>query len=127
MSRKLIATFFVSLDGVVEAPQNWHFPYFNEEMGAVIGAAMSSSDAMLCGRVTYEEWAASWPDSDNEMAAYMNNTPKYNPRRGRVAELAPARRRCPSGRRRAQAAARQGHRHVRERDPRPVTATRESR
>ena len=77
MSRKLIATFFVSLDGVVEAPQNWHFPYFNEEMGAVIGAAMSSSDAMLCGRVTYEEWAASWPDSDNEMAAYMNNTPKY--------------------------------------------------
>ena len=77
MSRKLIATFFVSLDGVVEAPQNWHFPYFNEEMGAVIGAAMSSSDAMLCGRVTYEEWAASWPDSDNEMAAYMNNTPKF--------------------------------------------------
>ena len=77
MSRKLIATFFVSLDGVVEAPQDWHFPYFNEEMGAAIGAAMGTADAMLCGRATYEEWAAYWPNSDNEMAAYMNNTPKY--------------------------------------------------
>ena len=27
--RKLTASFFISLDGVVEAPQNWHFPYFN--------------------------------------------------------------------------------------------------
>ncbi|HET6830599.1 MAG TPA: dihydrofolate reductase family protein [Solirubrobacterales bacterium] len=77
MSRKLTATFFVSLDGVVEAPQDWHFPYFDEEMGNAIGAAMGSADAMLCGRVTYEEWAAFWPGADNEMAAYMNETPKY--------------------------------------------------
>lgn len=77
MSRKVIATFFVSLDGVVEAPQDWHPAYFNEEMGAAIGAAMGSSDAMLCGRVTYQEWAAFWPDADNEMAPYMNGTPKY--------------------------------------------------
>jgi dihydrofolate reductase len=77
MSRKVIATFFVSLDGVVEAPQEWHFPYFNDEMQAAIGAAMGSADAMLCGRVTYQEWAAFWPDADNEMAEYMNNTPKY--------------------------------------------------
>ena len=77
MSRKVIATFFVSLDGVTEAPQDWHFPYFNDEMAAAIGAAMGSSDAMLCGRVTYQEWAAFWPDADNEMADYMNNTPKY--------------------------------------------------
>jgi dihydrofolate reductase len=77
MSRNLISTFFVSLDGVVEAPQEWHFPYFDDEMAAVIGAAMASSDAMLCGRVTYHEWAGFWPDADNEMAAYMNATPKY--------------------------------------------------
>jgi dihydrofolate reductase len=77
MSRKLISTFFLSLDGVVEAPQDWHFPYFNDEMAAAIGAAMASSDAMLCGRVTYQEWAGFWPHADNEMAAYMNNTPKY--------------------------------------------------
>jgi dihydrofolate reductase len=77
MSRKVIATFFVSLDGVVEAPQEWHFPYFNDEMQAAIGAAMGSADAMLCGRVTYQEWAAFWPDADNEMAEYMNNIRKY--------------------------------------------------
>jgi dihydrofolate reductase len=77
MSRKVIATFFVSLDGVVEAPQDWHFPYFNDEMAAAIGDAMGSSDAMLVGRVTYQEWAGFWPDADNEMAEYMNNTPKY--------------------------------------------------
>ncbi len=77
MSRKVIATFFVSLDGVVEAPQDWHFPYFNDEMTAEIGAAMGSSDAMLVGRVTYQEWAGFWPNADNEMAEYMNNTPKY--------------------------------------------------
>jgi dihydrofolate reductase len=77
MSRKVISTFFVSLDGVVEAPQDWHFPYFNDEMAAAIGAAMGSSDAMLVGRVTYQEWAGFWPDADDEMADYMNNTPKY--------------------------------------------------
>jgi hypothetical protein len=32
MSRNLISTLFISLDGVVEAPQEWHFPYFNDEM-----------------------------------------------------------------------------------------------
>src|SRR5688572_5263692 len=77
MPRKLISTFFISLDGVVEAPQDWHFPYFDDEMGATIGAAMATADAMLCGRVTYEEWAGYWPDSESEMAGYMNGTPKY--------------------------------------------------
>jgi dihydrofolate reductase len=77
MSRKVVSTFFISLDGVVEAPQDWHFPYFNDEMAAAIGESMGSSDAMLCGRVTYQEWAGFWPDADNEMAAYMNSTPKY--------------------------------------------------
>jgi dihydrofolate reductase len=78
--RKLIASFFISLDGVVEAPQNWHFPYFNDEMGAVIGESMAASDAFLLGRRTYEEWAAFWPGQDsgeNPMAQTMNATPKF--------------------------------------------------
>jgi dihydrofolate reductase len=77
MSRKLISSLFVSLDGVHEAPRDWHFPYHNDEVEAAIDAAMSSSDAMLVGRVTYQEWAGFWPQSDLEMADYMNNTPKY--------------------------------------------------
>ena len=78
--RKLTASFFISLDGVVEAPETWHFPYFNDEMGAVIGASIAASDAFLLGRRTYEEWAAFWPHQDpsaNPMAAAINGMPKF--------------------------------------------------
>jgi dihydrofolate reductase len=76
--RKVIASEFVSLDGVMEAPEKWHFPYFDDEMGEAIGAAMAEADAMLLGRVTYEEWAAYWPSQgEQDVAGYMNNTPKF--------------------------------------------------
>ena len=54
---KIISNFFISLDGVVEAPGPWHFPYFNDEMGAVVGAGMATNKAFLMGRKLYEEWA----------------------------------------------------------------------
>jgi len=57
--RKIKSHFFISLDGVVEAPNEWHFPYFNDEMGAEVGGKMAESDTMLLGRQTYEEFAAS--------------------------------------------------------------------
>ena len=77
--RKIVASLFMSLDGVIEAPQTWHFPYFNDEMGAAIGAQMAASDTMLLGRQTYEEFAAFWPNqpSDDPFASQMNDTPKY--------------------------------------------------
>ncbi|GIH06820.1 pyrimidine reductase [Rhizocola hellebori] len=77
--RKIVAGLFISLDGVVEAPQNWHFPYFNDEMGQAVGEQMGGAEAMLLGRVTYDEFASYWPhqDPDGEMVAQMNNTPKY--------------------------------------------------
>ena len=78
--RKVTAGLFVSLDGVVEAPGNWQLPYFNDEMGEAIGAAMAATDAMLLGRVTYQEFASYWPgvsSEDQPFADHMNNTPKY--------------------------------------------------
>ena len=78
--RKVIASEFVSLDGVIESPEKWHFPYFDEEMGQEIGAAMAAADAMLMGRVLYEEWAAFWPNQDpeeNPVAGRMNGIQKY--------------------------------------------------
>ncbi|MFD1934958.1 MULTISPECIES: dihydrofolate reductase family protein [Nonomuraea] len=78
--RKIVASFFISLDGVVESPDKWHFPYFNDEMGAAIGAQMGQSDAMLMGRVNYQDWAAYWPSKageDDPFADYINGVQKY--------------------------------------------------
>lgn len=78
--RRIIASLFVSLDGVVEAPQEWNPPYFDEEMGTEVGKAMMSADAFLLGRRTYQEWAAFWPSQDpeeNPMAAFINDAAKY--------------------------------------------------
>lgn len=74
--RKIIAGLFVSLDGVAEAPDQWHFPYFNDEMGEVVGEQMAGSDTMLLGRQTYEEFFSYWPNSDDDIADYMNNASK---------------------------------------------------
>src|SRR5215213_7364718 len=74
------ASEFVSLDGVMESPDKWHFPYFDEEMGQEIGAAMGQTDAMLLGRVNYQEWADFWPQQDpeeNPAAVHMNGVRKY--------------------------------------------------
>jgi dihydrofolate reductase len=62
--RKITAGLFISLDGVVEAPDQWHFPYFNEEMGAAVDASLGSSDAMLFGRKTYDSFAGAWPERE---------------------------------------------------------------
>jgi dihydrofolate reductase len=76
--RKIVAGLFISLDGVVEAPETWHFPYFNDEMGAVVGSLSETSDAMLLGRKTYQMFAGYWPNvsAEEEMAAQMNDTQK---------------------------------------------------
>ncbi len=74
--RKIVAGIFLSLDGVAEAPETWHFPYFNDEMGAAVGALMSDAEITLLGRTTYEGFAAYWPNSEDEMAAQMNNARK---------------------------------------------------
>jgi dihydrofolate reductase len=76
--RKIKSNFFISLDGVVESPDKWHFPYFNDEMGAAIGAAAAGVDAYLMGRVLYDEWAAYWPEhADEPFGDVLNATKKY--------------------------------------------------
>jgi len=76
--RKIKSYFFISLDGVVEAPDQWHFPYFDDEMGAAVGAGFEGVDAMLMGRVHYEESAAYWTEhADEPFGDVMNSTRKY--------------------------------------------------
>jgi len=58
---KIKASMFMALDGVVDPGiGNWHFPYFNEEMGEAV-TATHEADAMLFGRVTYDSFAGAWP------------------------------------------------------------------
>jgi dihydrofolate reductase len=76
--RKIKSYFFISLDGVVEAPDKWHFPYFDEEMGSAVGAGFATADALLMGRVLYNEWAAYWPEHAGEpFGDVMNSIKKY--------------------------------------------------
>jgi dihydrofolate reductase len=76
--RKIKSNFFISLDGVVESPDKWHFPYFDDEMGAAVGAGFATADAMLMGRVLYEQWAAYWPQhADEPFGDVMNSIKKY--------------------------------------------------
>lgn len=59
--RKITASLFIALDGVVEAPDQWHFPYFSDDMGATVAASMDRADTMLFGRETYDSFAGAWP------------------------------------------------------------------
>jgi dihydrofolate reductase len=62
--RKITAGLFISLDGVIDDPQDWHFPYFNEEMGAAVFAQLAGADTVLLGRKTYDGFAGAWPERE---------------------------------------------------------------
>lgn len=76
---KIVSNFFIALDGVVESPDKWHFPYFNDEMGAAVEEGMETAKAFMMGRVLYNEWADYWPNqgADVPFASFINNLPKY--------------------------------------------------
>ena len=76
--RKVVSWLFMSLDGVVEAPNEWQFDVMDEDMIADITEQTDAEDAMLMGRVTYQEWLPYWPTSTDEpYASHINNLPKY--------------------------------------------------
>lgn len=75
--RKIVAGLFMSVDGIIEAPEKWTGPYMDQEVGGQIGSHFATSDAMLLGRHTYETFAAAFAEGNEGMAAQMNSTPKY--------------------------------------------------
>jgi dihydrofolate reductase len=76
---KIVSNLFISLDGVVESPDKWHFPYFDDAMGEIVGNVMKSTAAMLMGRQLYDEWSTYWPaqGSDVPFAEFINTIFKY--------------------------------------------------
>jgi dihydrofolate reductase len=78
MMRKVTAGLFISLDGVTEAPHEWQFDVFDDDMMAAMNDHINAVDTILLGRVTYQDWAAYWPTSSDEpYASHINTTPKY--------------------------------------------------
>jgi dihydrofolate reductase len=76
------ASMFMALDGVVDpAVGNWHFPYYNDEMGRAVQGT-HDADVMLFGRVTFESFAGAWPNreaagaEDAEFARRLGDTRK---------------------------------------------------
>jgi len=84
--RKVIAMEYLSLDGVTEDPgptgefqhRGWTMPYWNDELAKYQSDLFFASDALLLGRVTYEEFAAAWPlRSGDPFTDRMNSLPKF--------------------------------------------------
>ncbi|MCU1499148.1 MAG: pyrimidine reductase [Acidimicrobiales bacterium] len=75
----LVSNFFISVDGVVERPDQWHFPFFDEEMGAVVSAGMATAGAFLMGRTLYGEWSEYWPAKNDAegFGPFINGIKKY--------------------------------------------------
>jgi dihydrofolate reductase len=67
----------LTLDGVMEAPEQWVFQYMDQEIGEDVMAALQQTDAMLFGRKTFQEMAAAWPGRTGDMADIFNRVTKY--------------------------------------------------
>ena len=65
--RKIVVTEFLSLDGVMENPA-WTAPFWNDDIAKFKSEESYATDALLLGRVTYQGFAAAWPESEDEGA-----------------------------------------------------------
>jgi dihydrofolate reductase len=76
--RKLVESTFVTLDGVINDPQNWGPPYWDDEFGAYAAGLLFAADALVLGRATYEGFAEAWPQrSGDEFTDRINAMPKH--------------------------------------------------
>jgi dihydrofolate reductase len=77
--RRVCAWELMSVDGVMESPEEWAFAYSSGEMEEASASDMARSDTLLLGRVTYEHLAAYWPDQPGgtPLVDFLNGVPKY--------------------------------------------------
>jgi dihydrofolate reductase len=74
---KIVNSTFVSLDGVINRMDAWHFDYVDDETDRITLEQLRASAALLMGRKTYEIYASVWPDRDGGYADEINSKPKY--------------------------------------------------
>ena len=77
MVRNVVAYEFLSLDGVAEQPDEF-VTDFDDVMRENLDRVISTQDAVLLGRRTYDDWAEFWPTSDIEpFADFINAVEKF--------------------------------------------------
>jgi dihydrofolate reductase len=82
---KIVAAEYVTIDGVMQQPggvgefeyAGWSGPYWSDELAKLQTDLLFASDALLLGRVTYQAFAAAWPNMEHEFAHKMNTMPKF--------------------------------------------------
>lgn len=74
---KIVNSTFVSIDGVINHMEAWHFAYITDEQTQIALEQLQASEALLMGRHTYDVYATSWPSRDGEVADTINRMPKY--------------------------------------------------
>ena len=79
MPRKVVASTYITLDGYIDEPGRWSFPFWSEESSRFKAHELFASDALLLGRITYEGFAPAWPtmEGTGEFGEKMNGMPKY--------------------------------------------------
>lgn len=75
--RKLVVTEFLTLDGIMEAPEQWVFPFHTDETAKFKLDEMLHADALVVGKNTYNIFASSWPSMSGELADQMNGIRKH--------------------------------------------------
>ncbi len=76
--RKIIASTYATLDGFIDNPHEWSFPYSDEQSQQYAFTMTLAADTLLLGRVTYEGMAQAWPSmGGNPYADHVNSIAKY--------------------------------------------------
>jgi len=83
--RKLVVTENITLDGVIDASEGWFAPAGDEEVDrsdvtAVLRAQSEAADALLVGRITFEELRSYWPlqtGDETGVSKYLDSVSKY--------------------------------------------------
>ena len=77
--RTVTAGLFHSVDGVVEAPDQWQFDSFDDELGQSMGGFMSRTTTAVMGRVAYESWSDHFGNAgaDDPFAGFINPVEKF--------------------------------------------------
>lgn len=74
---RVINSTFISLDGVINHMDKWHFDFVDDETNEIALRQLQDSESLLMGRTTYEIYASAWPARDGELADRINSMRKY--------------------------------------------------